>query len=91
VRTCSYVLPKEANGLTRHDAHHSQSAIAVGAAIRGLFGLKPSSRKCRYHYGIECNMEFRPKLDNEADSYICEWSGKKWCHNRVSWVAKKAS
>ncbi|CAM1501732.1 Fc.00g037160.m01.CDS01 [Cosmosporella sp. VM-42] len=66
-----------------------QAAIATGAALRGLFGLKPDSRVCRRHYGYDLALDFREGIDDEDDAYIWPLDNSKLCMKRTKWVAKK--
>ncbi|RAL15262.1 Hsp70 family protein [Aspergillus homomorphus CBS 101889] len=68
---------------------YPQAAIVQGAALSGLRGLKPSSRKCRRYYGFQCGLPFRPGIDAEADSYIEKWSGAKYAGRRIIWMISK--
>ncbi|KAM5360954.1 hypothetical protein ACJZ2D_013408 [Fusarium nematophilum] len=65
-----------------------QAAIATGAALRGLFGLKPDSRVCRRHYGYESRFPFREGVDGEDDASYSSWDNSKMCNGRARWVAK---
>ncbi|KAM5350692.1 hypothetical protein ACJ41O_007197 [Fusarium nematophilum] len=64
------------------------AAIATGAALRGLFGLKPDSRVCRRHYGYESRFPFREGVDGEDDASYSSWDNSKMCNGRARWVAK---
>lgn len=66
-----------------------QSAVARGAAIRGLEGLVPTSRKARLWYGVSCGVPFRPNIDAEWRAYTDEWSGKRFCRGRMKWLVRK--
>ncbi|KAH8665032.1 hypothetical protein BGZ60DRAFT_432284 [Tricladium varicosporioides] len=66
-----------------------QEAIVKGAALRGLEGLRPNKRLARRHYGYSISQPFREGIDNEDDSWICDWDGKKWCSNRMQWFLAK--
>ncbi|EOD52620.1 putative hsp70 family protein [Neofusicoccum parvum UCRNP2] len=63
-----------------------QAAVAKGAALRGLEGTKPVSRIARRNYGYRCNMPFRKGIDPDWTGYIDQWSGLKYCNNRLEWV-----
>ncbi|KAH7058858.1 hypothetical protein B0J12DRAFT_696532 [Macrophomina phaseolina] len=66
-----------------------QSAVARGAAIRGLEGLMPSSRKSRRHYGYEIGMPFRHGIDPIDKRYREAWTGKMYCSEGMKWVVRK--
>ncbi|KAK8212751.1 hypothetical protein IWZ01DRAFT_541403 [Phyllosticta capitalensis] len=67
----------------------SQAAIVKGAALRGLEDLKPMSRIARRHYGFECAEAFREGIDPEHLSRIDDWSGEKYCDDRMTWGIHK--
>ncbi|KAK3368365.1 hypothetical protein B0H63DRAFT_514992 [Podospora didyma] len=68
-----------------------QTAVVTGAALRGLFGLKPTSRICRRHYGYSLLMPFRHGIDDVSTMYTSPWDDKLYSIGRLKWVAKKAS
>lgn len=66
-----------------------QSAIARGAALRGLEG-GPGSKQCRRHYGVQINQEFLPAVHGERyDTYIDGLTGRKYCKNVMDWMILK--
>ncbi|WAO91176.1 Actin-like ATPase domain-containing protein [Fusarium falciforme] len=75
-------------GITVACPPQCQAAIATGAALRGLFGLKPDSRICRRHYGYSIRMPFRERVDHEDDASYSSWDNTKMCDGRIQWVAK---
>jgi molecular chaperone DnaK (HSP70) len=68
---------------------HPQAAVVRGAALRGLQGIVPHLKKSRRHYGFTWGLPFREGIDDEKDSYIEEFTDKKHCANRMSWVIAK--
>ncbi|KAH6663115.1 hsp70-like protein [Halenospora varia] len=77
--------------LTQPSKYFSQSAIVRGAAIRGLMGLRPSKRLARRHYGYSISFPFREGIDDQEYSWIDDWSGDKWCRNRMEWFINKVA
>lgn len=67
-----------------------QSAIVIGAALRGLEGLAPRVKYARKHFGFPCGMPFRPGRDSEQHSYIDEWDNMKRCTGIMMWIITKA-
>ncbi|KAF1983181.1 actin-like ATPase domain-containing protein [Aulographum hederae CBS 113979] len=66
-----------------------QAAIVRGAALRGLEGTKPLSRRCRRHYGFEMGDIFREGIDPQCDGFWDEYDNVKRCRNRVQWEISK--
>jgi hypothetical protein len=62
-----------------------QAAIVMGAALRGLIGIKPTSRTCRKHYGFQLDLPFDPSLDEEGDMYKEKFSGTKRARGTMVW------
>ena len=60
----------------------SWSAIARGAALRGLEGLKVPFKKCRYHYGTTYSRPFDPVRDDKARDSI--WKNDRTGEEMVS-------
>ncbi|KAF7189778.1 Heat shock 70 kDa protein 12B [Pseudocercospora fuligena] len=50
---------------------HPQAAIAKGAALSGLLNIRPSSRKCRRHYGGDVVSE-ETKIELELEAYAVD-------------------
>lgn len=65
------------------------SAIARGAAMRGLSQPFIGSIKCRAHYGICVHRPFREGIDDETNSYICSYSGHKRAGGYIHWLSNK--
>jgi hypothetical protein len=65
------------------------SAVVRGAALRGLEGAAVVKKRCRRHYGIELGQVFKPGVDDEADAYICAYSGVKYAGGHMTWVIAK--
>jgi hypothetical protein len=73
----------------------SQAAIVQGAALRGLLGTAPSSKRLRKHYGHTLGKVFRPGIDKEEDSYINpfvigEGNDGKMVNGYMTWIISKA-
>ncbi|PLB48506.1 actin-like ATPase domain-containing protein [Aspergillus steynii IBT 23096] len=66
-----------------------QAAIVQGAALRGLDGIQPTSKRCRRHYGFSCSIRFRDGIDNEAHAFIDIYDGVKRTGGIISWVMAK--
>ncbi|KAF8848716.1 Hsp70 family protein-like protein [Acephala macrosclerotiorum] len=70
---------------------HPQSAVVLGAALRGLEGLAPRKRKCRQHYGIAVGMPFRPDKDPVQFRYQDAATKKNYCSGRAEWLLQKGA
>ncbi|KAK2743030.1 hypothetical protein FQN57_004986 [Myotisia sp. PD_48] len=68
---------------------YPQAAIVGGAALRGLEGIFPTSRRSRRHFGQEINLPFREGIGAEKDGYFDPFDGEKFCRNRIEWVIEK--
>ncbi|EFR01012.1 hypothetical protein MGYG_04014 [Nannizzia gypsea CBS 118893] len=66
-----------------------QTAIVKGAALRGLWGLQATTKRCRRHYGFDWSINFRDGIDNERDAYIHEFTGKKVVGGIMKWMIAK--
>ena len=73
------------------DILRSQVAVVKGAALRGLEGVAPQKRRCKRHYGIECDYIFREGIDEEQHSFINPYTGDKMCKGRTFWLMAKVS
>ncbi|PYI36946.1 actin-like ATPase domain-containing protein [Aspergillus indologenus CBS 114.80] len=69
--------------------NYAQAAIVQGAALRGLQGLQPTTRRCRRHYGFKMSMLFEEGVDDESDAYIDEWTGLKYTARFMKWMISK--
>jgi hypothetical protein len=67
----------------------SQSAIVIGAALRGLEGLTPLKRKCRRHYGVGVGAPFRLGKDPEQFRYQDAATKTDFCSGRAKWLLVK--
>ncbi|RPA83095.1 hsp70-like protein [Ascobolus immersus RN42] len=65
------------------------SAVVRGASLRGLEGAAVVKKRCRRHYGIELGQPFKAGIDEEADAYICAFSGIKYAGGHMTWVIPK--
>ncbi|TGO59585.1 hypothetical protein BCON_0043g00440 [Botryotinia convoluta] len=70
---------------------HPQSAVVRGAALRGLEGIAPRSKRLRRHYGISLQLPFREGIDSEKDSCIDSWGDEKMCIHRMKWLILKGT
>ncbi|CZR66898.1 related to hsp70 protein [Phialocephala subalpina] len=70
---------------------HPQSAVVLGAALRGLEGLAPRKRKCRRHYGVAVGMPFRPDKDPVQFRYQDAATKMDYCSGRAEWLLKKGA
>jgi hypothetical protein len=68
---------------------YSQVAVVKGAALRGLEGVAPQKKRCKRHYGIDCDFDFREGIDEERHSYINPLTGRKLCRGRAFWLMAK--
>jgi hypothetical protein len=59
--------------------------VALGAALRGLCGLKPKSRRCRRHYGFQLDLPYDPHLDDERNMYINQFDKTKRARGTMVW------
>ncbi|KAK6828704.1 hypothetical protein RU639_003752 [Aspergillus parasiticus] len=66
-----------------------QAAIVQGAALRGLEGLRSTTKRCRRHYGFEWGISFRDGIDDEADSFIHSYTGEKMVSGIMKWMIAK--
>ncbi|KAG5291454.1 Hsp70 family protein [Histoplasma ohiense] len=53
-----------------------QATIVQGAALRGLEGVRSTTKKCCRHYGFCWGIPFRDGIDAESEAYINEYTGK---------------
>ena len=67
---------------------HPQAAIVRGAALRGLFGAAPNSKKARRHYGHPQIKPFRYGIDSEAHAINDPFTGS-CANNRANWMILK--
>ncbi|OAX80402.1 hypothetical protein ACJ72_05262 [Emergomyces africanus] len=65
-----------------------QATIVQGAALRGLEGLRSTTKKCRRHYGFVWGIPFRDGIDAESNAYIHTFSGIKMVR-RIKWMIAK--
>ncbi|KAH7135278.1 hypothetical protein B0J11DRAFT_156863 [Dendryphion nanum] len=79
----------QANSITLTCPEHPQSAIARGAALRGLENVAPIHRRSRRYYGFHANEPFRDKIDPEKSLLIDIFDGTRFCATRVLWNIKK--
>ncbi|KAF3482027.1 uncharacterized protein GIQ15_04786 [Arthroderma uncinatum] len=66
-----------------------QAAIVQGAALRGLEGLRSTTKKCRRHYGFQWSIPFRKGIDAESNSYIDDFTGVKMVSGIMNWMISK--
>lgn len=68
---------------------HRQAAIVQGAALRGLEGIRSTTRLCRRHYGFSWSVLFRNGYDDESDAWIDEYDGQKRVQGIMKWMIAK--
>ncbi|KAF4634009.1 hypothetical protein G7Y89_g4107 [Cudoniella acicularis] len=68
---------------------HPQSAVVLGAALRGLEGIAPRVKRLRRHYGVAVASSFREGIDPESLAYFDTLENKKLCLNRMKWLIFK--
>lgn len=61
------------------------SAIARGAAVKGLEGGVIVSQESPRAYGFACHKQFDSSIDKEEDSFHCPIFGKR-ANNRMNWI-----
>ncbi|RAH86012.1 actin-like ATPase domain-containing protein [Aspergillus japonicus CBS 114.51] len=66
-----------------------QAAIVQGAALRGLEGIRSTTRLCRRHYGFSWSLLFRKGYDDESDAWIDDFDGKKRVQGIMKWMIAK--
>ncbi|EHY53392.1 hypothetical protein HRR83_003599 [Exophiala dermatitidis] len=66
-----------------------QAAIVMGAALRGLEGIRPTSIIAKRHYGWSMSMRFREGIDDEANAYLSIFDDEKRCRGRMHWAVEK--
>ncbi|KAL4733033.1 hypothetical protein BDV11DRAFT_200880 [Aspergillus similis] len=65
-----------------------QAAIVQGAALRGLEGIRSSTKRCRRHYGFAVDTEFQPGM-NEIDTYWDVYNNRKMVRGFMKWTIQK--
>ncbi|KAL4789394.1 actin-like ATPase domain-containing protein [Aspergillus venezuelensis] len=66
-----------------------QAAIVQGAALRGLEGLRSTTKRSRRHYGFSWGIPFREGIDRESDSYLTAFTGEKYVKGVMKWMIAK--
>ncbi|KAF1845397.1 actin-like ATPase domain-containing protein [Cucurbitaria berberidis CBS 394.84] len=81
----------ETNNLQAIKPAYAWSAVARGAAAKGLEGDKTviQKRKGRRHYGNSCSPIWIPRKHTEAESYIDKHDGEKRASHQMKWLIKK--
>ncbi|RYN41192.1 hypothetical protein AA0112_g2169 [Alternaria arborescens] len=77
------------NGLQAIKPAYAWSAVARGAAAKGLEDGKKSAiktRKCRRYYGTDFSTRFEASKHNEADSYISIFDVTNRAGNQMEWL-----
>lgn len=67
----------------------SQAVIVQGAALRGLDGLRSTTKRCRRHYGFAWSLDFRYGIDDEEEAYINEFDNQKKAPGIMNWMIAK--
>jgi hypothetical protein len=68
-----------------------QAAIMMGAALRGLIGIKPKTRVCRRHYGFQLDLPFDPTQDEPDDMYKDKFNGTRRARGTMVWPLRMVS
>ncbi|GBF66389.1 hypothetical protein TMEN_9109 [Trichophyton mentagrophytes] len=76
-------------GITITVPDNPQTAIVKGAALRGLWGLQVTTKRCRRHYGFKWSIPFRQGIDREKHAYIDEFTRKKMVGGIMKWMISK--
>jgi hypothetical protein len=64
------------------------SAVARGAAIRGLEGSIVLTKRARRSYGLGCHQEFEEGVDDEENAFQCPLKGKR-AAGYIDWLMTK--
>lgn len=87
-----YVTPKQRKTSELIHVKKSWSAIARGAALRGLEGSKVPSKKCRFHYGTTIDRPFEKNRDTSDDeTWLNAKTGKKMVRHCMDWHFARVS
>lgn len=65
------------------------TAVAQGAALRGVDGNLVSSRRSRFNYGVTCNPVFEEGLHPLRSRYLSEYDGLYRAESAMEWYVKK--
>nr|OQO22529.1 hypothetical protein B0A51_09680 [Rachicladosporium sp. CCFEE 5018] len=79
----------QTRGIQAYCPEYPQAAIVRGAALRGLIGIAPRTKRCRRHYGCAIAFPFREGVDPPSDAIKLPLSTIKHCKNRMLWMIKK--
>lgn len=82
-----YANDKVKGGCQTFQDIRAWSAVARGAATRGLSGSLVLSKRAKRAYGIGIHQTFRDGVDDERDLEICPIKGKR-ARGYVSWTIK---
>ncbi|KAL5045389.1 hypothetical protein BDW71DRAFT_215236 [Aspergillus fruticulosus] len=66
-----------------------QAAIVQGAALRGLGGIRSSTKRCRRHYGFAVDTEFQLGMDDKTDTYWDVYNNRKMVRGLMKWTIQK--
>ncbi|KAG5305456.1 Hsp70 family protein [Histoplasma capsulatum G186AR] len=66
-----------------------QATIVQGAALRGLEGIRSTTKKCRRHYGFRWGLPFRDGIDAESEAFIDVYTGEKMVGGIMKWMICK--
>ncbi|GFG22579.1 heat shock 70 kDa protein 12A [Aspergillus udagawae] len=66
-----------------------QAAIVQGAALRGLEGLRSSTKRCRRNYGWSWSVPFREGQDQDTNACYDRFTGKKLASGVMKWMITK--
>ena len=63
----------------------------MGAALRGLIGVRPSVKKCRRHYGFQLDLPYDPNFDEEEHMYRSKFDRSKRARGTMCWKIEMVS
>jgi hypothetical protein len=66
-----------------------QATIVQGAALRGLQGLRTTTKRCRRHYGTSVSRPFREGIDDEANAFFDIFDNQKRVSGFMTWMIAK--
>ncbi|KAK5731325.1 hypothetical protein LTR15_001264 [Elasticomyces elasticus] len=65
------------------------ASVTVGAIIREVENVKPTSTKALRHYGCIYGMPFREGIDPPRKAYTEAYHRMEFCDDRVEWLMRK--
>ena len=70
---------------------YRQAAIVMGAALRGLGGIRPKLKLCRRHYGFQLDTVFDPSEDDPRHMYVSPLDKTKRVRGSMVWPLQTVS